>query len=95
MPKDVAMNSGRVESGLTAAVDAYSQTTGACGEINFWGNCREWTSSTDTDGLYIIEDGSWDSDRDDCRSEKSDVVRDGARGYSNVGFRVVRTDSNI
>ena len=93
MPKDVAMNSGHMESGLTA-VDAYSQTTGACGGIDFWGNCWEWTSSTDTDGLYIIKGGSWDSDRDDCRSEKSDVVRDGSRGYANVGFRVVRTDSN-
>lgn len=91
MPKDVAMNSGRVESGLTA-VDAYSQTTGACGGIDFWGNCWEWTSSTDADGLYIIKGGSWDSDRDDCRSEKSDVVRDGSQGYVNVGFRIVRTD---
>ena len=34
MPKDVSMNSGYVESGLTA-VDAYSQTTGACGGIDF------------------------------------------------------------
>ena len=90
MPKDVSMNSGYVELGLTA-VDAYSQTTGACGGIDFWGNCWEWTSSTDADGLYIIKGGSWDSDRDDCRSEKSDVVRDGAQGYANVGFRVVRT----
>ena len=90
MPKDVSMNSGYVESGLTA-VNAYSQTTGACGGIDFWGNCWEWTSSTDADGLYIIKGGSWDSDRDDCRSEKSDVVRDGAQGYANVGFRVVRT----
>ena len=90
MPKDVSMNSGYVESGLTT-VDAYSQTTGACGGIDFWGNCWEWTSSTDADGLYIIKGGSWDSDRDDCRSEKSDVVRDGAQGYANVGFRVVRT----
>ena len=94
MPKDVAMNSGHVESGLTA-VDAYSQTTGACGGIDFWGNCWEWTSSMDVDGLYIVKGGSWDSDRDDCRSEKSDVVRDGSRGYANVGFRVVRTDTNI
>ena len=90
MPKDVSMNSGYVELGLTA-VDAYSQTTGACGGIDFWGNCWEWTSSTDADGLYIVKGGSWDSDRDDCRSEKSDVVRDGAQGYANVGFRVVRT----
>ena len=94
MPKDVSMNSGYVESGLTA-VDAYSQTTGACGGIDFWGNCWEWTSSVDADGLYIIKGGSWDSDRDDCRSEKSDVVRDGSQGYANVGFRVVRTVSNL
>ena len=92
MPKDVMMNSGRVESGLTP-VDAYDQTTGACGGIDFWGNCWEWTSSTDASGAYIIKGGSWDSDRDDCRSEKSDVVRNGTQGYANVGFRVVRTDS--
>ncbi|MDO4165202.1 MAG: formylglycine-generating enzyme family protein [Bacteroides sp.] len=91
MPKDVAMNADHVEAGLTA-VDAYSQTTGACGGIDFWGNCWEWTSSTDADGLYIVKGGSWDSSRDDCRSEKSDVVRVGTQGYDNVGFRVVRTD---
>ena len=92
MPKDVTMNSGHVERGLTA-VDTYSQTTGACGGIDFWGNCWEWTSSTDADGSYIIKGGSWDSERDDCRSEKSDIVRTGSQGYANVGFRVVRTDS--
>ena len=91
MPKDVTMNSGLVESGLTP-VDAYSQTTGACGGIDFWGNCWEWTSSMDASGAYIIKGGSWDSERDDCRSEKSDDVRNGAQGYANVGFRVVRTD---
>lgn len=94
MPKDVVMNAGRVESGLTA-VDAYSQTTGACGGIDFWGNCWEWTSSTDASGSYIIKGGSWDSSRDDCRSEKSDVVRNGAQGYANVGFRMVRVDVSI
>ena len=93
MPKDVSMNSGHVESGLTA-VDAYSQTTGACGGTDFWGNCWEWTSSTDASGSYIVKGGSWDSERDDCRSEKSDVVRTGTLGYTNVGFRVVRVDSS-
>lgn len=92
MPKDVSMNSGHVESGLTA-VDAYILTTGACGGIDFWGNCWEWTSSMDASGSYIVKGGSWDSDRDDCRSEKSDVVRRGSQGYANVGFRVVRVDS--
>ncbi len=38
MPKDVTMNSNHVEDGLTA-VDAYAQTEGACGGIDFWGNC--------------------------------------------------------
>lgn len=93
MPKDVDMNSGYAESGLTA-VDAYRQTTGTCGGIDFWGNCWEWTSSTDSNGRYIIKGGSWDSKRDDCRSEKSDDVRDGSRGYANVGFRVVRVDTH-
>ena len=91
MPKDVNMNAGHVESGLTA-VDIYGQTTGACGGIDFWGNCWEWTSTTAGAGTYIVKGGSWDSDRDDCRSEKSDVVRNGTQGYANVGFRVVRTD---
>ena len=94
MPKDVAMNAGHVESGLTS-VDAYKQTTGACGGIDFWGNCWEWTSSTASNGLYIIKGGSWDADRDDCRSEKSDVTRSGAQGYANVGFRVVRVDKSL
>ena len=91
MPKDVAMNANHVEAGLTA-VEAYSQSTGACGGIDFWGNCWAWTSSTDANGRYIVKGGAWDSKRDDCRSEKSDDVRTGTQGYANVGFRVVRTD---
>ena len=63
MPKDVAMNSGHIERGLTA-VDAY------------------------------VKGGSWDSKRDDCRSEKSDDVRNGVQGYANVGFRVVRVNDH-
>lgn len=92
MPKDVAMNANHVESGLTA-VDAYKQSTGACGGIDFWGNCWEWTTSTDVDGQYLVKGGSWDAKRDDCRSEKSDDVRSGNKGYANVGFRVVKTDT--
>lgn len=91
MPKDVKMNSDYVESGLTA-VDAYKQTTGACGGIDFWGNCWEWTSTQTATGEYIVKGGAWDSSRDSCRSEYSDDSRDGTRGYANVGFRVVRED---
>ena len=91
MPKDVAMNSNHVESGLTA-VDAYKQTTGACGGIDFWGNCWEWTSTQTANGEYIVKGGAWDSRRDQCRSEYSDDARNGSQGYANVGLRVVRID---
>lgn len=91
MPKDVEMNSNHVEKGLTS-VDAYAQTTGACGGIDFWGNCWEWTTTTDSQGRYIVKGGSWDSSRDSCRSEYSDDSRDATGSYPNVGFRVVRVD---
>ena len=91
MPKDVAMNSNRIESGLTA-VDAYKESTGACGGIDFWGNCWEWTTTQSENGEYIVKGGSWDSDRDECRSEYLGATRNGDSGYANVGFRVVRVD---
>ena len=92
MPKDVNMNANRIESGLTS-VDAYASSKGNCGGIDFWGNCWEWTSTQTESGKYLIKGGAWDSSRDECRSEYSDASRDGAKGYSNVGFRVVRVDS--
>jgi len=91
MPKDVKMNSNHVESGLTS-VDAYKETTGACGGIDFWGNSWEWTSTINAKNEYIVKGGAWDSDRDSCRTEYSDDSRDGTKGYANVGFRVVRED---
>ena len=91
MPKDVAMNSNHTHTGLTP-VNAYSQTTGACGGIDFWGNCWEWTSTQNSSGYHIVKGGAWDSSRDECRTEYSEAVRDPSSGYPNVGFRVVRTD---
>ena len=91
MPKDVAMNSNHTHTGLTP-VNAYSQTTGACGGIDFWGNCWEWTSTQNSSGYHIVKGGAWDSSRDECRTEYSDAVRDPSSGYPNVGFRVVRVD---
>lgn len=89
MPKDVSMNSNFVEKGLTP-VDAYSQSVGNCGGIDFWGNCWEWTTTQNAAGLYIVKGGAWDSPRDSCRSEYSDDAREADKGYANVGFRVVR-----
>ena len=91
MPKDVNMNANFVESGLTS-VDAYADSKGNCGGIDFWGNSWEWTSTQNDAGLYLVKGGSWDSSRDACRSEYSDDARDGVGKYSNVGFRVVRVD---
>ena len=91
MPKDVVMNSNHTHTSLTP-VNAYSQTTGACGGIDFWGNCWEWTSTQNASGLHIVKGGAWDSSRDECRTEYSEAVRDPSSGYPNVGFRVVRTD---
>lgn len=91
MPKDVNMNSNFVEKGLTP-VDAYKESVGNCGGIDFWGNCWEWSSTQNDAGEYMVKGGSWDSSRDQCRSEYSDDYRDGSQRYANVGFRVVRVD---
>ena len=91
MPKDVAMNSNHVENGLTP-VDAYANSVGNCGGIDFWGNCWEWTSTQNAAGNYLVKGGAWDTSRDECRSEYSDTAYDGSKAYQNVGFRVVRVD---
>ena len=91
MPKDVAINSGHIHNGLTP-VDYYAQTTGACGGFDFWGNCWEWTSTQNDEGLNIIKGGAWDSTCNQCRTEYSGDARDSSSGYPNVGFRVVRVD---
>ena len=85
------MNSGHIHNGLIP-VDYYSQTTGACGGIDFWGNCWEWTSTQNDEGLNIVKGGAWDSTRDQCRTEYSGDTRYSSSGYPNVGFRVVRVD---
>ena len=43
MPKDADFNCGVGDT--LQPVDAYAQTKGACGGIDFWGNCWEWTLS--------------------------------------------------
>lgn len=91
MPKDVDMNTDFAERGLTP-VDAYADLKANCGGIDFWGNCWEWTSTQNADGQYIVKGGSWDSSREDCRSEYSGDARDASGRYANVGFRVVRVE---
>ena len=57
-----------------------------------WGNVWEWTSTTrDENGeSYGVKGGSWKSDRTDCRTEYRKEARNGAQGYEDVGFRVIK-----
>lgn len=99
MPKDADFNCG-IGWGLTP-VDEYANTKGACGGIDFWGNCWEWTSTVRlaTEGpcsgqrVNAIKGGSWDSPRMSCRTEYRAEGRNPSARYPNVGFRVVRDTS--
>ena len=88
MPKDADFNCG--EKGVVTSVNAYSQTKGASGGIDFWGNCWEWTSTSRGNGRYAVKGGAFDSKRTECRTEAREAVRNGKTGYSNVTFRLVR-----
>ena len=66
MPKDADFNCGVGDKVLP--VDTYKDTKGACGGIDFWGNCWEWTSTKHKDGGHIVKGGAFDSKRTDCRT---------------------------
>ena len=89
MPKDADFNCGVGNSVLP--VDAYKDTKGACGGIDFWGNCWEWTS-TMQEGGNIVKGGAYDSKRTDCRTEVHSEVRKPSTGYPNVTIRLIRED---
>ena len=83
---------------LTTPVDAYEQTLSACGAIDMWGNCWEWTSTDIVakngrergQKVKEIKGGSWYAHRTSCRTEMRGEGRAPSLGYSTVGFRVVR-----
>ena len=98
MPKDADFNSGETK-GLTP-VDRYAKTLSACGAIDMWGNCWEWTSTKirctggperGRDGL-AVKGGAWDSGRTACRTEQKGEGRAAERAYPNVTFRVIRVN---
>ncbi len=91
MPKDADFNAGE-NNGVTP-VRAYSQTLSASGAIDMWGNVWEWTSTVrrnQSGKQYAVKGGAWNSARTECRTEDRTESRNPDRGYSNVGFRVVR-----
>ena len=90
MPKDANFNCG--EGGAIAPVDKYAETKGACGGVDFWGNCWEWTATKRGDGLNGVKGGAFDSKRTECRTEARFESRKASAGYHNVTFRVIRED---
>ena len=91
MPKDADFNCG-INDGRTSVYEYAEVTRGAHGAIDFWGNVWEWTSTArDENGeSYGVKGGSWKSDRTDCRTEYRKEARNGAQGYEDVGFRVIK-----
>ena len=90
MPKDADFNCDGI--GTTTPVDKFAKTKGACGGIDFWGNCWEWTATKRNKGECAVKGGAFDSKRAECRTEARAESRKTAAGYSNVTFRVVRED---
>ncbi len=90
MPKDADFNCGTGET--ITNVDAFATTKGACGGIDFWGNCWEWTSTKRGANANGVKGGAFDSKRTECRTEARTESRKPAAGYPNVTFRVVRED---
>ena len=86
--------------GATTSVSAYADTKGACGAIDFWGNCWEWTSTETIAAngaekgkkVNAIKGGSWYANRTSCRTEYRGEGRHPRGCYNTVGFRVVREE---
>ncbi len=90
MPKDADFNCGA--DGALTPVDRYASTKGACGGIDFWGNCWEWTATRRGESGCAVKGGAFDSKRTECRTEARTESRKPGAGYPNVTFRVVRED---
>ncbi|MDO4551505.1 MAG: SUMF1/EgtB/PvdO family nonheme iron enzyme [Planctomycetia bacterium] len=96
MPKDADFNCG-IHDGTTE-VDTYDKTLSACGAIDMWGNCWEWTSTKITatknskqgKGVMAVKGGCWSSPRTSCRTERKGEGRKADAGFIDVSFRVVR-----
>ena len=90
MPKDADFNCGENEG--TTAVDAYAKTKSACGAVDMWGNCWEWTSTPVAAGKneMAVKGGAWNSRRTDCRTEQKGIGRKTSIGFNDVSFRVIR-----
>ena len=88
MPKDADFNCGAGK--CIVSVDAFEATKGACGGIDFWGNCWEWTSTKRVNGANAVKGGAFDSRRTECRTEARSESRKADSSYHNVTIRIIR-----
>lgn len=96
MPKDADFNCGQYDS--TTPVDRYKNTLAACGAIDMWGNCWEWTATIikpekekeNPKQLFAVKGGAWNTPRTSCRTEARGIGREPTKGYDTVTFRVIR-----
>ena len=85
------------DGGYTTPVDAYPNTKSACGALDMWGNCWEWTSTKIVarngrergETVNAIKGGSWYAMRNSCRTDYKGEGRRPDGCYNTVGFRVV------
>ena len=91
MPKDADFNCGVAQT--TTPVQYYASTLSACGAVDMWGNCWEWTSTSSPDGKYV-KGGSFQSSRTSCRTENRNSSRRVKQVYDDVGFRIVRINND-
>jgi len=96
MPKDADFNCG--ENDGTTPVDRYKNTLAACGAIDMWGNCWEWTTTPiksekeeeNPKEIMAVKGGAWNTPRTSCRTEARGEGRETKEGYATVTFRVIR-----
>lgn len=89
MPKDADFNA-RGEDGALSSVTAHEKTVAACGAVDMWGNCWEWTSTERGAGRRAVKGGAWSTPRTDCRTECRTFARKESAGHPDVGFRIVK-----
>lgn len=89
MPKDADFNA-KGGDGVLSPVTAHGKTQAACGAIDMWGNCWEWTSTARGAGKRAVKGGAWSTPRTDCRTECREFARKEFVGHPDVGFRIVK-----
>ena len=72
-----------------------AQTKGACGGIDFWGNCWEWTSTARGKGKNAVKGGAFDSKRT-ARASSAGAPADASSSNSRrISSREVRQASRF